>query len=63
MKETLLMQNPADKTSQRTETSFSLDYSEYRYHNGHLFISRTMVRKPYSDKADPEYLFASFVAN
>ncbi|MFE2857488.1 PQQ-binding-like beta-propeller repeat protein [Streptomyces lavendulae] len=63
MKETLLMQNPAEKTSQRIETSFSLDYSEYRYHNGHLFISRTMARKPYSDKGDPEYLFASFIAN
>ncbi|MEU9003018.1 PQQ-binding-like beta-propeller repeat protein [Streptomyces sp. NPDC048551] len=63
MKETLLMQNPAEKTSQRTETGFSLDYSEYRYHNGRLFISRTMVRKPYSDKGDPEYLFASFIAN
>ncbi|MFB0630538.1 PQQ-binding-like beta-propeller repeat protein [Streptomyces sp. AB3(2024)] len=63
MKETLLMQNPAEKTSQRIETSFSMDYSEYRYHNGHLFISRTMARKPYSDKGDPEYLFASFVAN
>ncbi|MEU3722913.1 PQQ-binding-like beta-propeller repeat protein [Streptomyces sp. NPDC031705] len=63
MKETLLMQNPAEKTSQRAETSFSLDHSEFRYHNGRLFISRTTVRKPYSDKADPEYLFVSFAAS
>ncbi|MFB6480939.1 PQQ-binding-like beta-propeller repeat protein [Streptomyces virginiae] len=63
MKETLLMENPADKASQRAETGFSPEYSEYRYHNGKFFISRTMVSKPYSDKADPEYLFVSFSAS
>ncbi|UQX01502.1 PQQ-binding-like beta-propeller repeat protein [Streptomyces sp. RerS4] len=63
MKQTLLMQNPSDKASQRAETGFSLDHSEFRYHNGKLFISRTNVRKPYSDKGDPEYLFVSFTAS
>ncbi|MET9886602.1 PQQ-binding-like beta-propeller repeat protein [Streptomyces sp. NPDC006430] len=63
MKETVLMENPADKASQRAETAYSPEYSEYRYHNGKLFISRTTVRKPYSDKADPEYLFISFGAS
>ncbi|MFF3621118.1 PQQ-binding-like beta-propeller repeat protein [Streptomyces sp. NPDC002467] len=62
MKETLLMENPADKASQRAETAFSPEYSEYRYHNGKLFISRTSVRKPISDR-DPEYLFISFTAS
>ncbi|MFE2171424.1 PQQ-binding-like beta-propeller repeat protein, partial [Streptomyces sp. NPDC059447] len=62
MKETLLMENPADKASQRAEIAFSPDYSEYRYHNGKLFISRTSVRKPISDR-DPEYLFISFTAS
>ncbi|KPI29858.1 hypothetical protein OV450_7241 [Actinobacteria bacterium OV450] len=63
MKETLLMENPAEKTSRTAETGFSPEYSEYRYHNGKLFISRTTARKPYSDKGDPEYLFVSFSAS
>ncbi|MFF8270452.1 PQQ-binding-like beta-propeller repeat protein [Streptomyces sp. NPDC016562] len=63
MKETLLIENPSDKETQRAETAFSPDYSEFRYHNGKLFISRTNVRKPYSDKADPEFLFVSFTAS
>ncbi|MEU3063262.1 PQQ-binding-like beta-propeller repeat protein [Streptomyces subrutilus] len=63
MKETVLMVNPADKASQRIETAFSPEYSEYRYHDGKLFISRTTARKPYSDKSDPEYLFVSFTAS
>ncbi|MFD5509919.1 PQQ-binding-like beta-propeller repeat protein [Streptomyces sp. NPDC127051] len=63
MKETVLMENPAEKASRTAETGFSPDYSEYRYHNGKLFISRTMARKPYSDKGDPEYLFVSFSAS
>lgn len=63
MKETVLMENPEDKASQRAETGYSPEYSEYRYHNGKFFISRTMVSKPYSDKADPEYLFVSFTAS
>ncbi|MCX5147325.1 PQQ-binding-like beta-propeller repeat protein [Streptomyces sp. NBC_00320] len=63
MKETVLMENPAEKASRTAETGYSPDYSEYRYHNGKLFISRTMARKPYSDKGDPEYLFVSFSAS
>ncbi|MET9604400.1 PQQ-binding-like beta-propeller repeat protein [Streptomyces sp. NPDC006512] len=63
MKETLLMENPPEKTGQRAEGQFSADHSEFRYHNGKFFISRTMVRKPYSDKADPEFLFVSFTAS
>ncbi|MFD7262986.1 PQQ-binding-like beta-propeller repeat protein [Streptomyces sp. NPDC059874] len=63
MKETLLMENPVEKANQRLESPFSPDYSEYRYHNGKLFISRTSVTKPYSDKSDPEYLFVSFTAS
>ncbi|KJY46514.1 hypothetical protein VR46_08675 [Streptomyces sp. NRRL S-444] len=63
MKETVLMENPAEKASRTAETGFSPDFSEYRYHNGKLFISRTTARKPYSDKGDPEYLFVSFSAS
>ncbi|MFI1284501.1 PQQ-binding-like beta-propeller repeat protein [Streptomyces sp. NPDC020858] len=63
MKETVLMENPADKASQRIETGFSPEYGEYRYHNGKLFMSRSNVSKPYGDKLDAEFLFASFTAS
>lgn len=63
MKETVLMENPADKATQRAESAFSPEFSEYRYHKGKLFISRTTARKPYSATGDPEYLFVSFTAS
>ncbi|MGZ9931387.1 outer membrane protein assembly factor BamB family protein [Streptomyces sp. NC-S4] len=63
MKETVLMENPEEKMSRRAETGYSPEYSEYRYRGGKFFISRTTVSKPYSDKADPEYLFVSFTAS
>ncbi|MFD5936857.1 PQQ-binding-like beta-propeller repeat protein [Streptomyces sp. NPDC060333] len=63
MKETLLMENPADKETQRAETGdFSPEFSEYRYHDGKLFISRRSVSKPRSG-GDPDYLFVSFSAS
>ncbi|MEU9377934.1 PQQ-binding-like beta-propeller repeat protein [Streptomyces sp. NPDC048255] len=63
MKETLLMENPGDKTSQRAETRTTPTAAEYRYHNGKLFIARWYARKPYSGGGDPEYLFVSFTAS
>ncbi|MFE1410703.1 PQQ-binding-like beta-propeller repeat protein [Streptomyces sp. NPDC058746] len=63
MKETLLLESPGDKANQQAQIAFSPDYSEYRYHNGKLFMSRTSVRKPYSEKSDPEYLFISYTAS
>ncbi|MFJ3925511.1 PQQ-binding-like beta-propeller repeat protein [Streptomyces sp. NPDC090022] len=62
MKQTVLMENPADKDIRRAETSFSPDHAEFRYHNGRLFISQQLVSKPYSS-GDPRYLFVSFAAN
>ncbi|WP_329195883.1 MULTISPECIES: outer membrane protein assembly factor BamB family protein [unclassified Streptomyces] len=63
MKQTVLMQNPSDKAVHSAETQFVVDHAEFRYHNGHLFIARTMVRKPYGSAGDPEHLFVSFIAN
>ncbi|WP_328790135.1 MULTISPECIES: outer membrane protein assembly factor BamB family protein [unclassified Streptomyces] len=63
MKETVLMANPDDKASNRIETGFSFDHSEYRFHNGKFFISRRIAAKPWGEKADPEYLFVSFSAS
>ncbi|MBT2456102.1 PQQ-binding-like beta-propeller repeat protein [Streptomyces sp. ISL-86] len=63
MKETLLMENPANKESQRAETHYSTDAAEYQYHNGKLFIARPYVRKPSSSAGEPDYLFVSFTAS
>ncbi|WP_405679806.1 PQQ-like beta-propeller repeat protein [Streptomyces sp. NBC_00868] len=63
MKETVLMENPSDKVTQRIETAYLPDHHEYRYHNGKLFIARTTVKKPYSATSDPEYIFTAFTAS
>ncbi|WP_411106853.1 PQQ-binding-like beta-propeller repeat protein [Streptomyces sp. cmx-4-9] len=65
MKETLLMENPGDKTSQRAETRVTPTGAEYRYHNGKFFIARWYARKPYGSagEPDPEYLFVSYTAS
>ncbi|MCX5013527.1 PQQ-like beta-propeller repeat protein [Streptomyces sp. NBC_00555] len=63
MKETVLMENPSDKTTQRIETAYLVGHHEYRYHNGKLFIARVTVKKPYSATSDPEFIFSSFTAS
>lgn len=63
MKETLLLQNPATKESQRAETQYVPDSAEYRYHNGKLFIARTAVMSKSTSSTDPYYSFVSFTAS
>ncbi|KOG08957.1 MULTISPECIES: PQQ-binding-like beta-propeller repeat protein [Streptomyces] len=46
MKETLLLENPGDKTSRDMEGEFSVDYSEILYRDGRLFMSAMMISKP-----------------
>nr|WSX51506.1 PQQ-binding-like beta-propeller repeat protein [Streptomyces sp. NBC_00974] len=60
MKETLLMENPATKESQRAETQYVPDSAEYRFGNGKLFIARTAVMSKSGVATDPYYLFVSF---
>ncbi|WP_327262849.1 PQQ-like beta-propeller repeat protein [Streptomyces sp. NBC_01232] len=63
MKETLLMENPADKAIRSGETSFSPEFSsEFRYHNGKLFMSKQNVSKPFSE-TEKDFLFVSFTAS
>lgn len=60
MKETLLMQNPSTKESQRAETQYVPDAHEYLYGNGRLFIARNAVSRKSSVSTDPYYTFVSF---
>ncbi|MEU0231812.1 MULTISPECIES: PQQ-binding-like beta-propeller repeat protein [unclassified Streptomyces] len=61
MKETLLLENPADRTTGNPERSFSLNGAELRYRDGRFFISDRLVSKPReSDTGPKEYLLVSF---
>ncbi|MGG8407392.1 PQQ-binding-like beta-propeller repeat protein, partial [Streptomyces sp. 12297] len=63
MKQTLLMDNPADPATRTKETSFSSNFSEIRYHNGMLFSSEVLIDKPYRpEDAKREFLLAGFLA-
>ncbi|MFZ3470835.1 PQQ-binding-like beta-propeller repeat protein [Streptomyces sp. 4.24] len=60
MKQTVLMQNPATKESQRAETQFVPDRAEYLYQSGRLFIAATSVMTKSSVAGDPNYIVVSF---
>ncbi|THA81383.1 PQQ-binding-like beta-propeller repeat protein [Streptomyces sp. A0592] len=64
MKETLLMENPADKDVKSAEGSFSPESSsEFRYRGGKLFMAKQNVSKPFSDRPEKDILFVSFTAS
>ncbi|MEU1225474.1 PQQ-binding-like beta-propeller repeat protein [Streptomyces sp. NPDC005828] len=63
MKETLLLENPANKSLNNPESSFSLNGAELLYENGRFFISENMVSKPRENPGPndiKEYLIASW---
>ncbi|MFI1657803.1 PQQ-binding-like beta-propeller repeat protein [Streptomyces sp. NPDC020472] len=63
MKETLLLENPADKSIHNAESSFSLNGAELLYRDGRFFISETLISKPRESTSAndiKEYLVASF---
>ncbi|WP_329279621.1 outer membrane protein assembly factor BamB family protein [Streptomyces sp. NBC_00691] len=62
MKETLLLEYPADKTSHDVEKSFSPGYAEILYGDGRVFMSDMMLSKPRASASpdDKEYLAVSF---
>ncbi|NUK58806.1 outer membrane protein assembly factor BamB family protein, partial [Streptomyces lunaelactis] len=62
LKQTVLMESPADKPVHEAETSFSSDYAEYRYANGRLYIGATLMSKPSSSSSSfgKKYLAVAF---
>ncbi|MFJ5832261.1 PQQ-binding-like beta-propeller repeat protein [Streptomyces sp. NPDC093089] len=62
MKETLLLENPADKAIRDIESGFSVDYSEILYGDGRLFMSAMMISKPRASASPDEkkYLAVSY---
>ncbi|MBT2392700.1 PQQ-binding-like beta-propeller repeat protein [Streptomyces sp. ISL-1] len=61
-KQTVLMENPADKAVRAAETSFSSDYAEYRYANGRLYVGAVLLSKPSSSSSTfgKKYLTVAF---
>ncbi|MEV8228710.1 PQQ-binding-like beta-propeller repeat protein [Streptomyces sp. NPDC079167] len=63
--QTVLMVNPDEKSVRDAETSFSVDYAEFHYEKGRLFISEQMVSEPSKSSSldDKQYLVVSFSTN
>ncbi|MFD7066229.1 PQQ-binding-like beta-propeller repeat protein [Streptomyces sp. NPDC059913] len=59
-KQTVLMENPSDESVRNAETSFTPDYTEFVYSDGHLFLSATMVSKPSGSLDNDRRLVVSF---
>ncbi|WP_406304630.1 PQQ-binding-like beta-propeller repeat protein [Streptomyces sp. NBC_00885] len=59
-KQTVLMDNPADKAVREAETSYSTDGAEYRYTNGRLYIGATLMSKRTSSSFGKKYLTVAF---
>ncbi|WP_225801440.1 PQQ-binding-like beta-propeller repeat protein [Streptomyces sp. NK15101] len=65
MKETLLLENPGNKSLNSPESSFSLNGAELLYQDGRFFISETLISKPRESTGTndiKEYLLVSFSA-
>ncbi|MFE9137114.1 PQQ-binding-like beta-propeller repeat protein [Streptomyces sp. NPDC007355] len=63
MKETLLLENPSEKSIRETERSFGVTGSEYLYGDGRFFLSRTYVSKTRDGGASyQEHLAVSYNA-
>ncbi|QES06538.1 hypothetical protein DEJ44_13550 [Streptomyces venezuelae] len=60
MKETLLLENPGERSIREMETSFSLNGAELLYGEGRLFIAGTLVSKARSGSTDKRYLVVSY---
>lgn len=61
-KQTVLLENPADKAVRDAETSYSSDYAEYRYANGRLYLGAVLMSKPSSSSSSfgKKYLAVAF---
>ncbi|MFC9801377.1 PQQ-binding-like beta-propeller repeat protein [Streptomyces bacillaris] len=60
-KQTLLMENPADETVRRAETSFSIDHSEVLYGEGRFYLAKQLISERRDSQADEKlYLSLAF---
>lgn len=63
-KETVLMENPGEKSVREAETSFSMDGAEIRFGNGRMYVSETLISElDESGMGRKEYLAVGFTTN
>lgn len=62
-KETVLLENPSEKTIRDAQTSFALDGSEILYGNGRMYISESLISERNSASDRQEYLVVAFTTN
>lgn len=62
-KQTVLLENPSDKSVRDAESSFVLDSAEIRYTDGRLFIADNMFDAPSGSSDRKEYLAIAFSAH
>ncbi|TDF47048.1 hypothetical protein E2C00_09565 [Streptomyces sp. WAC05374] len=63
-KQTVLLENPSDKSVRSAEQSFVLDSAEIRYSDGRLFIADDLFDKPSDSSTDhKEYLAIGFTTH
>jgi hypothetical protein len=60
-KQTVLMENPGDRSAREVEDSFTPDYSEFLYNDGHLYLASTMVNKRIGSLDDGRRLAVGFI--
>ncbi|MFJ1548324.1 PQQ-binding-like beta-propeller repeat protein [Streptomyces sp. NPDC088246] len=59
-KQTVLMENPSDRSVRLAEASFTPDYSEFLYDDGHLYLASTTVSKRHGSLDDGRRLAVGF---
>ncbi|MER5357866.1 PQQ-binding-like beta-propeller repeat protein [Streptomyces sp. NPDC002785] len=63
-KQTVLMENPAEKSVRDAETSFTADYAEMLYSGGRFYMSQTMLSKSSgASLSGKKYLAVAFATN
>ncbi|MFI0981356.1 PQQ-binding-like beta-propeller repeat protein [Streptomyces sp. NPDC021093] len=59
LKQTVLLENPADRTVTNTERDFTFDMKAVKFEHGRLYLSKDMVSKP-SSISEKKYLAVVF---
>ncbi|GAA3372385.1 PQQ-binding-like beta-propeller repeat protein [Streptomyces sannanensis] len=60
LKETLLMENPADEATRSAESRFLPRFSEIRFGGGRLYFSQVLLSEPTGSDIDGKYLTVAF---
>ncbi|MFD4760858.1 PQQ-binding-like beta-propeller repeat protein [Streptomyces sp. NPDC058439] len=59
-KQTVLMENPSDRSVRQAESSFTPNYSEFLYSDGHLYLASTTVSERHGSLDDGRRLAVGF---